>query len=112
MRPDPMGDTIPEKRKEERTPTAGMMISVSVRPEGEEEESLGLVVDKSANGFQFSCFREIAPDTIVFLSVTDHLKSSPGGSQDFIAKTRWCKKNTLVGGFGVGVEILGFASKE
>jgi hypothetical protein len=107
-----MDDTNPENRKEERIPTTGKMISVSVRPEGEEEEILGFVVDKSADGFQFSLSKEIAPYTIAFLTLTYHSESVSGESQDFIAKIRWCKKDTLVGGFRVGVEILGLASKE
>ena len=87
------------------------MISVAVRPKGEEIEFLGLVVDQSADGFQFSITHEIAPSTI-FFKLPYHSESVSGESQDFIAKIHWCKKNTFAGGFNVGVEILRSATKD
>jgi hypothetical protein len=107
-----MDDTKSEKRKEVRTPIAGRMISASIRPQGKENEFLGFVVDRSADGFQVSTTNEIAPDTIVFLKLTYHSESVSGESQDFIAKIRWCKKNTLAEGFNVGVEILRSATTD
>jgi hypothetical protein len=107
-----MEDSGTERRKEERTLTTNELMKASLRPEGTEDRILGYVVDKSASGFQIRLSEKIVPQTMAYLTITDKSGSSSVEPKDYIVKIRWCKKDIYFEGFGVGVEIMAFASKK
>jgi hypothetical protein len=101
-----------EKRKEVRFPATDALISASLRPEETDNDVMGSVIDKSVSGFQIRTSEEITSQTIVFLTITEQSETNLEGSERFLAITRWSKKAFFVGGFDIGVEILGFETRE
>lgn len=98
-----------EKRKKIRILSTDVLISASLIPVGTDVEIFGFVVDTSAQGFQISIPKEIAPQTTVKLTITRLSEDAPWESEDFIAKIRWCRQDEFLTSFNVGVEIMNLA---
>jgi len=101
-----MNDSKSDIPQSKRVLAENELISVILQPHGTDQEIMGFVVDRSAHGFQITIPTEIAPETIVELTITRQANEDTWEFESFIATVRWCEPDELdKNSFNIGIRI-------
>jgi hypothetical protein len=101
-----MSDNAPEMRQHERFLVGDRLISVTLKPFGQDKEIWGIVTNTSLNGFQISMPLPLNPETLVAITVTRELEGDLSEIEHFVGRVRWCKPDDLLDEtYNIGIEI-------
>lgn len=101
-----MPDNAPENRQHERFLVGDTLISVTLKPFGQDKEIWGIVTNTSVNGFQIATPLQLFPETLVAITVTREIEQDLTEIEHLVGRVRWCNADNLLDEtYNVGIEF-------
>lgn len=100
-------------RQQDRTPIIDTLMSVILKPLGEEIEIFGLVSNKSGKGMRVTIPLELEPETQVEITVTAASADWIPKNSRIVGVVRWCEESeTTANTYDVGIEMKNFQENQ